>query len=463
MNKTITKESIFEKICIASRLDNLGFFIGSGFSKAIMHDSNGFMPSWYELLKSLCNKYNIDDNIFKDGSTYPLIASKIVESVSTFDGIKNIEDAAVKVKESIANLVNIRPNNNVIENYREIFNEITPNWIVTTNYDSIIETIIGPKAYPILPNYLFYNTKNILPVYHIHGSILEPKSIVITNDDYARMMRPSDYRHSRLPILFKESTVLMIGYALGDINVISALDYRNNVYTNSSILDNCIIQLVYNEKIIEEKIYVRDNIYIYEYNSLKNVFNELCEYMKKYKSTIGKITKQVDEQTKAFICDGDDYIEKFVKNEDGYRLKTIEFINKLDSSYCYIFNSYIPFLNRVFNSIMSNARCDGCFSFYADYLEILLDIISELKVQNMPTVFLNFLIERFVEIAPSIGLTKGCSYAAKDLWDRRKQEIPLNFIETLKYSINSMEYVSNLDGLISDYLSSINIENKNNN
>lgn len=68
----------------------------------------------------------------------------------------------------------------------------------------------------------------------------------IHNEDYISMFRPGDYRQVRLPFLMKESTVLMVGYGFGDINVISAVDWSRNVYQN--IIETCdtdIIQLLY--------------------------------------------------------------------------------------------------------------------------------------------------------------------------------------------------------------------------
>lgn len=39
----------------------------------------------------------------------------------------------------------------------------------------------------------------MIPIYHIHGVCNIPDSIVITNEDYAYMFRPNDYRQARLP------------------------------------------------------------------------------------------------------------------------------------------------------------------------------------------------------------------------------------------------------------------------
>lgn len=75
------KEDILEKICIASRLQNLGLFVGSGFSKALLKESMLPSFSWAELLNKICEEYEIEEDLFVKGNTYPLIASKIMEIV----------------------------------------------------------------------------------------------------------------------------------------------------------------------------------------------------------------------------------------------------------------------------------------------------------------------------------------------------------------------------------------------
>lgn len=449
MQDLIDKNEIFKKVCVSSRLETLGLFIGSGFSKALMIESGSNMLSWLELLKRICDSYSIDHSIFNEGATYPLIASKIIEIVSNKEEITG-EEAIKQVKKRIANFVNCCPSESVKDKYNLFFNNLNPNWIVTTNYDSLIETVIGNNAYPILPNYLFFNAKNLVPIYHIHGSVLDPSSIVISNEDYARAMRPSDYRHSRLPILFKESTVLMIGYALGDLNVISALDYRNNVYTNSSGIDNCIIQLVYNANIDKEKIYLKDSVIIYEYNDMSQFFIELVDYMNKYKSQIGRQTNDVKIKQNQFICEGPQYVMSFIEDYDNYRNETIDFMNKLDISYNYVFSQYIPFLERVFSIVFDKAHQPKQFTYYNLYLELWLDLIVNLDLKKASPIYLSFLIETFGTVCPYIGNKRGESYDAYNTWMSRSKEISRNFIELLSNSL-SYKYVENLHELINIY------------
>ena len=52
MKEIKTKEDVFKAICNASRLGNLGFFVGSGFTKAILENNTYYEAyTWAELLK----------------------------------------------------------------------------------------------------------------------------------------------------------------------------------------------------------------------------------------------------------------------------------------------------------------------------------------------------------------------------------------------------------------------------
>lgn len=441
-----TKKEIMEKICIASRLENLGLFIGSGFSKSVMEDSGRCSLSWLDLLKLLCREFEIKDNLFCEGYTYPLIASKIIEIVS--ENSIDVTEAENKVKRKIAMLVNDSPKIETIEKFRLYINELNAQWVITTNYDNLFEKIVGPSAYPILPNYMFYNIKNILPIYHIHGSILKPDSIVISNEDYAKTMRPSDYRHSRLPIFMKENTVLMIGYALGDLNVISAIDYRNNVFNSLATIENNIIQLVYTKN-PKKDCYEKNGVIIYEFDNLLNFLEEFKDYQSRYKSLIGKTVNKINDKINEFVDEGDEYTRDFINNYSNYRYETIGFINKLDNSYCYIYTPYLSFLDRIFDKIYRDATTISYnFSAYSDYLNILIDLIKNVQIENVPTMYLSFLIHRLDEISKHVGEQKGQSFDAYDTWKYRKNEIPKDFIDLVQTSINEINYKLSVDRLL---------------
>ena len=402
--------------------------------------------SWAELLNKICEEYEIEEDLFVKGNTYPLIASKIMEIVQEKSEC-SLSESTRRVKFSIAKLVNQNPGEMVVKKYNQYFNNINPSWIVTTNYDNILEEVIGPMAYPILPGQLFYNTKNILPVYHIHGSILDSQSIVITNEDYAKTMRPSDYRHARLPILLKESTVLMIGYAIGDLNVISAIDYSKNVYTGNCHVENSIIQLAYTEN-PKDFCYEKEGIIIYEIDSIESFFNELTDHISRYKSSIGKMTKSVDRKQEEFISSSNEFVNKFDSNTDNYRIETIKFIYSLESSYWYIYTSFISLIQRTLDKNMEGAKYQYQFQFYDYYLVILLDLIVNIDVNKTPIIFITYLIEKLDFIAPYVGDSMGQSFAAYETWKNRMNSINKDFVEKIYLYFETVKNKHSLKRLI---------------
>ena len=112
------------------------------------------------------------------------------------------------------------------------------------------------------------------------------------------MFRPGEYRQARLPILIKESCVLMIGYGLGDINVITAMDWAKNVYKNlESKYEFQVIQLVYTEQPRNDNPYVNSSgVVIYEIKDLKEFFLELGSFMEKFTAWYIKGQEEMNEK-----------------------------------------------------------------------------------------------------------------------------------------------------------------------
>jgi len=48
---------------------------------------------------------------------------------------------------------------------------------------------------------------------------------IIVQEDYVGQFRPTEYRQIKMALMIKESTMLIIGYGLGDVNVLTALDW----------------------------------------------------------------------------------------------------------------------------------------------------------------------------------------------------------------------------------------------
>lgn len=424
----LTKEDVFKKIAQAVQMDTLGFFIGSGFTKALL-EYNGREQSydWKELLVKACTKLNVPTTIFSKGLTYPQVASEIC-SIYANDNNKSSEKAISKLKRTIAELVDVRPEENILDEYKSIFKTIEANWIVTTNYDTLIEQILCEKALSINPNDGYYKTKDFTPIYHIHGSKLDADSIVITNEDYTHTLRFSDYRHARLPFLIKESTVLMIGYSLNDLNVLSAVDYCQNVYKNvSPAYDAPIIQLLY-ERSPKEEPYCKNEIIVQEISDLALYLKELSNYVNRYKSIIGKEKKRVQELIEQYTTADGTYIDRIIENKEE-RKQMIERIYNLDRAFWYAYPSFIAFIKNALNKLWDIAIRPNQFHSYADILDFLMDLIVLTKNRSVPNNYIDFLIDEFIDIAGYVGDDPGQSWPANNLWNKRKIEIPKEFVD----------------------------------
>lgn len=423
-----TKKKIFESICKATRVNTLGLFIGSGFTKALLEGNTVAKSySWAELLEKAANELCIKRNVLNEGMPYPEVATVICQEYLKINNI-SYKEAERRLKFKIAELVNVSPSLEIIDEYNIIFKRLNPNWIVTTNYDLVVEKILQEKAYPINPRDSYIKTKDLIPVYHIHGSVLDPESIVITNRDYTHTLRLSDYRHARLPFLIKESTVLMVGYSLNDLNVLSAIDYSQNVYSNETGRNNHIIQLLYSQYPNSEPYNLDNGITIQEVASLSDFFQEYLTYEKSFRSEIGKETKKVNDFVELFSKSDDELVDRFV-NDCSLRLEFIYSIAKLMPEFWYVYSGYIAFLNKCFGVLWNRASAPRAFWEYNNILCVLLDIIENIDYNNVPISFIDYIVNKFSEVAYFVGDDIGQSYSASSTWKTRKKNIPERFFD----------------------------------
>lgn len=412
-------------------MDTLGLFIGSGFSKALLFNHpHSKTYSWAELLQKAADDMGITRKVLEEGRPYPEVASVLCQEYVKIKSV-SYQEAERTLKFKIAELVNVAPTKVVVDEYEEIFKRLNPNWIVTTNYDFIIEQILHEKAFPINPRDSYLKTKTFTPIYHIHGSISDPESIVITNEDYTHTLRISDYRHARLPFLIKESTVLMIGYSMNDLNVLSAVDYSKNVYSNDMPYDTPIIQLLYKQYPDDEPYYSDNGIIVQEISSLSEYFADYLAYEKRYRGEIGKTMKRVNELVEKLTTADDTLVDEFVGNS-AYRLEYIKQISAFDPEFWYVYASYTAFLNKCFGVLWNRASAHNAFSEYNNILLLLLDIIENIKYDNVPTSFVDYIISKFSEVSYFIGNDLGKSFSAYHTWNNRKAKIPEHFIKEYK-------------------------------
>ena len=163
------KENLFKQICNASKLGRLGFFIGAGFSKSVLKDNDKYKAySWNELLEKCCTELDIEVNTLNTSVPNPEYASAICRKYAK-DNEVSYNDAVRIFKEKICQITNTYAESSRRNKFKEWFNKILPSWIVTTNYDTLIENILGTRALSISRNNCFFSIKNMIPVIHLHG------------------------------------------------------------------------------------------------------------------------------------------------------------------------------------------------------------------------------------------------------------------------------------------------------
>ena len=86
-------------------------------------------------------------------------------------------------------------------------------------------------------------------VYHIHGSIDSPTTMVITTDDYNVWAEESKYFAAKLLTYFAEHPVFVFGYGLGDPNVQTVLRDIGSIVADETGLISNVIQVVYSDKL----------------------------------------------------------------------------------------------------------------------------------------------------------------------------------------------------------------------
>ena len=282
---------------------NIGFFVGTGFSMAINSKTSNFE----NLVRHIYNTPKIDDDKeFPDydkdrlehpekfiGKSFPQLVEEMEKDKGRDLVLKVVVDqCSISVGNKAFNKRNMEEvanDDNEIKKVKHAFLSISPQWAITTNYDLVLEQLvegsktIGPR------DFLPVSAKKI-PIFHIHGHIREPENIVISEKDYTDFLSCNEYRRQKLSSLLAESTVVFMGYSLGDINVRTALKQAKQfaMENKSKKSKNLYVVFSHDKKSLDDS---KDPVefdedmgaYILRVNALKNIINEIGEETERLK------------------------------------------------------------------------------------------------------------------------------------------------------------------------------------
>lgn len=456
MNEIIPREEVLKKLFNAFNYGNLGLFIGAGFSKAVIGDEYPQALGWYELIKEVSESFNIEFPSDSEliGVSLPELATSICKKISIEGNIEYLE-AKQKFKREICNLTNWLPSEKKTKEFREVFDILAPAWIVTTNYDLVIETILTGKCKSLSPYNYLSAPRNVIPVYHLHGTRQDSESIIITQEDYIPLLRPNEYRQSKLAMTIRESTTLILGYGLGDINVLSSVDWSKNIYTEKNEYPYEIIQALWTDSPKEDAYKDENGNIIIEINDLQEFLNELIVSIVKQQKDYDDELAELGELIGKLEGENEELVQAFIENDSEIRIRLIEVLSRFEH---HMITPYIQFLTGCMKSVWEKSSENGAFEMYDKYLKIILDIIINYEYKKMsPRLFqisaraLDRVLN-YVSSEPS--KVRGDSWDATISWHARKEDIPTEMVHQL-YHYSRQNLLSSLTWKLKDLISEV--------
>lgn len=124
----------------------------------------------------------------------------------------------------------------VVDGEIELLKKATVDGVITTNWDTILETIFPEfEVYIGQDQILFSVSQGIAEIYKIHGCCTEPNSLTLTTEDYHEFNERNPYLAAKLLTIFVEHPVIFLGYSLSDPNITSILRQIASCLTNENI------------------------------------------------------------------------------------------------------------------------------------------------------------------------------------------------------------------------------------
>lgn len=444
-----------KQLAEASLKGGMGLLIGTGFSRAAT--KRGLKPalSWKELLEAMAAELDLEfPPTGSQGMSYPRMASefartlrdRIREESPTVTGRAALQQATSKVKEVASRLTAFQPNPVFADPLGSALDAIQPAWIVTTNYDLLIEQLL-PDSDVLLPSEVIPARAGITPVYHLHGHRLAPASLVLTEEDYVETFRFGEYRQIKLSLLFSESTTLLVGYGLGDVNVLTAIDWARS-YSSASRSRNrsstgSVIQTLWTPEGSDEPAFWGDHdeliIPITEITSFLEEIRDARAALEKDEVLVRELVDQLETDENGrhrFLWDSDSrekYLDALVDYSSlhGNR-KPLELLDSI---------------------LEPEEAWDAApFEVVRPILEAILDIFERWTESEPHPALFNALAGKLGEVSWYIGKKPhkkifGHAWAAQRVWHDRKQDIPARTRRMLRTFAVENGY-SNLVGLL---------------
>lgn len=429
LSDSLTRESVLEFLASSALYGNLGAFVGAGLSKAVLNqDGDEIAMSWGDLLAHVAETLDVDyGGIWKEGVSYPDIASEICRIYAAESDLSYTE-ALADLKREIAANTAWYPSKEQRERFSDDLVGIGLNWIITTNYDLVIESLMLGASIPLGPNDPLIAPRGIVPVYHLHGVRTNPDEIIIAQEDYVGLFRPTEYRQIKLALMIKESTMVIIGYGLSDVNVLTALDWSKNVYKGKrGSYPNEVVQVVRKNTPQEEPYRDNNSVVLIEVSSLESFFRELTAAKEAARKEEDKLKQDLRGLSDTLEDPDGSVVDRFI-DEQEFRDDVLKTLGRFSNE---LISGFVSFLDRCIDVTWQRSAPHGAFHGYADNLNMILDILTAFKVDQIPPALFETTAYALQRVSPFVGQKTGTSWEAGRVWHRRKGEMTQEMVEEM--------------------------------
>ena len=326
-------------------------FIGSGFSRRYLN-----IATWEQLLIEMVGQLKLSKpyEFYKSNSNSDLtqIASLMGDEFNSIwwesDDFKESRDNFQKIATTKFSPIKyeiskrIRENSEIvkeenIEKEIKLLKKADIDGIITTNWDDLCE-----KLFPNFTSFIgqeeliFSELFTIGEIYKIHGSIVDPNSLVLTAEDYKEFEDRNTYLAAKLLTIFIENPIIFIGYSLDDKNVQAILKSIIKCLTKDKIqtLQDRLIfcqwvpdkiepqmtdsTMLISDTIIPIKL-IKLNNFMEIYTVLANNKKKLpTKVLRQMKGMVYDFVKSNNSKQKIFVADNLDDIENIHNAEFVY-------------------------------------------------------------------------------------------------------------------------------------------------
>lgn len=221
----------------AYKKSNVVPFIGSGLSIPFK------IPSWEFLIRELANLYASDGNDWVlDVIEADLKGYDYWRAIDTLKHYKMLDD--LEIQEKVVELILSKQDINLEEsehNYSDL-RKLNCKLYLTTNYDYLLQEYLKFALMPINLSGLDINTQNLFEhqrVCHLHGSISNPGTIVLSRKSYDDLYSDKKY-DDFLKLITGTKTLFFLGFSFDDLYIRSMIKEHKESFkgVHYILLDN---------------------------------------------------------------------------------------------------------------------------------------------------------------------------------------------------------------------------------